>query len=296
MPTASGHTKDHEGNYKHFLKHITGKTLSTVATMVSGQLARYQPQNLVNATMGDVFVLLDSRSVHYAHRYAMDRSLVASTVPSYRWAARNSRRVFGDALVHLSFHNKELLLCEQCQYALNRSSMAITYFRGTAASGIVRMYALQALAARQIRAMELFRNRDYAWILRLREDLFFLGPVRLPSLNKCDFVYKKCLSWGGVNMRWQLIRQPAALTFLSGQLHFYNRARAINPEIFEKQHLRALNLRLCHRPVTDIPVTVSRVVSRTTNGDVLRVCFPTHETRRCLPQNKTVAPSCNRRS
>lgn len=125
-------------------------------------------------------------------------------------------------------------------------------------------------------------GRRFKLVVSTREDVFLFRPVLLAPLlaqadDECDFVAPKCLTWGGLNMHFQLMRRRWGLAFLANRLSFYSdlistNRRASNPQQFEKLHANQLGMVLCPQP----PTRLAAIAARHWEGG--RLCFIESET------------------
>ncbi len=89
------------------------------------------------------------------------------------------------------------------------------------------MYSYQVNCAQRITFTESLRGIHYPYIISTREDAYFFNPMDFAHLihtfnqRQCNIMTKDCLSWGGLNMRFQLLDHDSAIAFLSQRLSFY---------------------------------------------------------------------------
>ena len=151
---------------------------------------------------------------------------------------------------------------------------------------VLSMYANQVTCAAGIGILESLRGQRYDYIVSAREDTFLFHALHLSQVltPDCDLTFKAVLSYGGVNMRLQVMRREKGLPFLAGRLNFYQHLcdrgiGANNTEIFEKKQAQHLGMKLCALPVSQFPASAARHVS---NGSF---CFR-EETYEALGQPK----------
>eukprot|EP00912_Choanoflagellata_sp_UC4_P000979 UC4_evm1s607 len=136
---------------------------------------------------------------------------------------------------------------------------------------IFDMYSHQNDCVSALRSIEKFYGEPYDYIVSTREDVFPLKPIDLSLLlsartldgELCDIIVKDCLSWGGLNMRFQLLRRSKAFEFLGGRFAFYKESYIknktyVNPEIFELAQAENLGLKICPVSIDVLPVVVAR--------------------------------------
>ena len=133
---------------------------------------------------------------------------------------------------------------------------------------VLSMYANQVTCAAGIGILESLRGQRYNYIVSAREDTFLFHALHLSQVltPDCDLTFKAVLSYGGVNMRLQVMRREKGLPFLAGRLNFYQYLcdrgiEANNTEIFEKKQAQHLGMKLCALPVSQFPASAARHVS-----------------------------------
>ena len=138
-------------------------------------------------------------------------------------------------------------------------------------------------------------GKSYDYVISTREDAIVLKEMNLKELlpmlkskhfsgpaSKCDILSKDCLSWGGISIRLWLFTEEVGLKFLSSILDWYKelirkRRRIYNPEQFNADHLKHMNLEFCGISVNQMPVTAAR---HTKNENY---CFIHQEYNGCIP-------------
>jgi hypothetical protein len=160
---------------------------------------------------------------------------------------------------------------------------------------ILNMYRQQSECAKSVELLEQYYGARFDYIISTREDTFFFRHVDLRTLlaardGSCGLTARDCLSWGGINMRFQLLGRDVGLPLLRDRIRFYaslfgsenawgRPMRFFNPEQFEMMAAEVYNVSTCSLSVEQIPVTVARHVR---NGTF---CFPPFEVMKgCFPR------------
>jgi hypothetical protein len=162
--------------------------------------------------------------------------------------------------------------------SLNAPLTGIAQFRAIQMR-VLNMYLHHEQCVAHAQSLERRYARPFEFIVLLREDAHFFMDLRLAVLTRipmCDIVVKNCLGWGGLNMRFQLVRRATATGFLRDRLSYYaslvDAGRHVyNTEQFELSLSQHLNLSVCQRDVDSIPVAVAR---HSADG---RTCFSKYE-------------------
>ena len=167
-------------------------------------------------------------------------------------------------------------------------------------SYILDMYEKQVKCISQITKWEMKNKVETDYIISTREDLYVFKPFNILELIKnhhsCDLIAKNCLSWGGINMRFQLYTRLAGTRMLHTRLSFYRYLQNIdvkvsNPEIYEKMQAEWLKLSVCSVSIEDLPIAASRPYSQNAS------CLILHEyIDNCYPQNVTFNKCLGRRN
>ena len=148
------------------------------------------------------------------------------------------------------------------------------------------MYNHQEACGRAISNMAISRGSKFDYVISAREDVYFFLPFDLGQIlagrQKCDLVTKDCLTWNGINLRLQLISGRIGERWLTSRYthysHLSSTKRAVsNPEQFEMDQAKSMNMRTCAAPVDVFPVAVSRFMGRD------RFCFIDPEVSGCVP-------------
>lgn len=168
---------------------------------------------------------------------------------------------------------------------------------------ILDMYYKHFNCTQHIQQYESKYQFHFDYVILHREDIFYMGDMNLTKLLKewmhkeekvnphnpqpnsrnftyvtkahsssvtndkekyCDYLYKNCLTWGGVNLRVQLYRRNAALSLLGSRLDYYqymttNNAAIFNTEWFEKLQAESMGWKGCGVDVQDFPVLPIRI-------------------------------------
>jgi len=162
---------------------------------------------------------------------------------------------------------------------------------------ILNMYSHQVNCVKKIKLHEHENNINYDFVISSREDAFYFHALNITNLivkffssidtDNCHMVTKNCLGWGGLNMRWQMMRRRNGLAYFGGRLDYYDsmynktldrNVIVQNPEMFELWQLSHLGLSQCMATIYDVPVAAARHI---TNGSV---CLITAEFKeKCHP-------------
>ena len=163
---------------------------------------------------------------------------------------------------------------------------------------ILNMYNFQVTCAQQIIELEDRLKIKFDFIISTREDIYFFKPLNLTFLEnylittnetnskKCQLLTKACLSWGGVNMRFQFYERNSGVSILNNRFLFYQsmyktNTTAYNPEQFEQFQLDTYNIKNCPINITDFALTAARHVKNN------KICFIDLESsvENCIPDN-----------
>ncbi|KAI9016708.1 hypothetical protein DFJ74DRAFT_678019 [Hyaloraphidium curvatum] len=134
---------------------------------------------------------------------------------------------------------------------------------------VLNMFQNQLSCAAAVREAEETRGA-YDHLVSTREDVWFFRPVDMARLSEagrgCELAAKKCLAWGGLNLRFQMYTGPRKLDALASRLAYYRnlsdaRDSVVNTEMFEGRQVHEMGLRRCLLPVGMIPAAVARHVA-----------------------------------
>lgn len=186
---------------------------------------------------------------------------------------------------------------------------------------ILNFWAHQQRCLSQIREYENLHSSSFSYVLSTREDVVYFAPVNMtfltsqlkspffantsagtstllnssssssppPSLpvpppsGTCDFITKDCLSWGGINMRWQLMTRETATLVIGKRVEYYHylitsNQTIYNPEQYELAQLKHYGVKICEFDANIIPNIVGRHVMND------QICFLKPETiDNCAP-------------
>jgi hypothetical protein len=161
---------------------------------------------------------------------------------------------------------------------------------------ILNLYSHQVSCADQILLHEETTHNKMDYIIFTREDIYLLKPFNLddvlpgprvnlnpsdihrsphndassPEYDYCHLVTKDCLSWQGVEMRFE-ITERKDLFLLRDRIKFYRslyqaNTQVWNPEQFEKFQLHSHNLNYCEVRPTRLPAVPVRAVAPLENN------------------------------
>lgn len=163
-------------------------------------------------------------------------------------------------------------------------------------SSILNMYKNHVLCATMAEEDGLKNHYDY--LITLREDAFFFKPLLLSKIlpklqNGCDFLAKRCLAFGGVNMRINVMRFAFGINYVKNRINHYRSLLNVdqrkpskmlknNPEQLDKLHLQSLAARICPLSIEEIPSTAARH----TKDD--NFCFIKFEYENCIPKGVNI--------
>ena len=154
---------------------------------------------------------------------------------------------------------------------------------------ILNMFEKADHCAQDVRDYQAKNGISFDYIIHTREDMFFFQKVDLKALiakySDCDWIGKDCLSWGGLSMRFAVMKPEKGLDFVGSKIAFFkqmgrNNSTAHNPEIFDIRIAESLQMKTCAVPVDEVPATGAR---HTWNG---AFCFIWAETLGCIPKGQ----------
>ncbi len=148
---------------------------------------------------------------------------------------------------------------------------------------ILNMYSSHPKCVEQMKAYEVDHSITFDYVISNREDAFFFKPYNLSKLvlllpsravklpnraaQKCDMIYKSCLSWGGFAIRSQLYTREAAIVLMGNRMVFLHRMIVLtrgtkgkfrNPETFEMFQAARAGLVGCPVSVELFPAAAAR--------------------------------------
>jgi len=258
-----------------------------VAICITGQIGRLQPRfliaNLLKANPTFVFRLF------YALQATENpvEDLVFNTEHGFhptRFAYMTPMRI--EQELSKDIHKSGNALVKATRFVTPKSIEAWRAFMGNntldrmtgfsdemAQHTILNMYSYHEQCSRDIVEEETSSGRNFDYIVSTREDIYFFHPLDLTVLladqasSQCNLYSKNCMTWGGINMRFQLLTRSAGLSWLGTRLEFYkslyNQSRIVDggPERFERQQMEFLNLHHCPVSVDRIPAAAARHTS-----------------------------------
>ena len=109
----------------------------------------------------------------------------------------------------------------------------------------------------EILTQERLNKRQYDFVARLREDLYFVQDFDAPRVlafltkKRLDVLAQSCDSWGGVNDKFAAVTRKSAEAYFRGFFDYYylyperlNWAKIHNPETYTREVIRSSNLKL----------------------------------------------------
>lgn len=269
-------------------------TLLNVAICITGQIARLQPQhlieNLINANpVGfnfHVFYVLQTNKIGHKARFNTGTGYEPT---KFAFLPHHELKSELKEMFETNYSAiREVNLVEPTStrgwehtmddHKLNR----ITQYEKVEDS-VLNMYNKQVVCANDISQYERKLGKNFTLIVNTREDAYFFQPLNLTAVHikyimeeECGVVTKNCLAWGGVSMRFQLYNHDTGLDVLGKRLTFYHSLYDVhssvnNPERFEEEQLAASHVKVCPVSVESIPVCAAR---HTSNGNF---CFILYE-------------------
>eukprot|EP00968_Pinguiococcus_pyrenoidosus_P029384 scaffold8536_cov248-Pinguiococcus_pyrenoidosus.AAC.3 len=259
------------------IAHMSGQERPHVGVCICGMLSRTQPdsfaKNVLEANpdvdFSVVYVLQDARKPVYSTDYKLR---IREPAPFAQYTHAEALSVLqrispANAQVNLTdfVPTKDL---DSWQATLRASAaeiqMVLTQY-GDITDRILNMYGLQVRCGKELRAL----GKDFDAVILSREDAYLLDRLDLRPLlariaeGACDHISKSCLSWGGVNMRFQMYSSEMGLEMLESRLRFFKRLmdkreRVHNPETFEMEQLEEAHATRCLVSVEELPVVVAR--------------------------------------
>jgi len=281
-----------------------------LAICIGGQSTRWLPELLrdgllleqSNDIQMDLFFTIQQSKVAY---FSSDP--VKSFDPTYissfdhKTAYTYLRHLLDTNISHVQYF--ELVEYKPRSYFENKLG-ALNRLRQYASSQeiILNMYSHQVNCIKKIKSYENENDIIYDFVISSREDAFYFSKLNISNLiikyfssidsEECHIVSKDCMKWGGLNMRWQMMRRRNAFAFFGGRLDYYDSLynktldRNVffqNPEIFELRQLESLGLTPCITTFDDVPVVAARHI---TNGSFCLISTEyAFKKERCHPSN-----------
>lgn len=214
----------------------------------------------------------------------------------------------------LTVKNSELVAIKFWPYRLRREW--IEYFGNVSAldritqyipqqSAILNMYKHQEHCLEQIEDYQ--RNKsiveEISYAISTREDVYYFKPINITSLfhsfGNCDLLAKECLSWGGINMRFQIMRSgqnniDIIRRVIGSRFKFYRhlyskskRRLPFNPEMFEAAQIGHYKVKDCTLNVAYFPITAARPLN--SQGEI---CFTRNDLFGAIRNNRYCDDKC----
>lgn len=278
---------------------ISTDSKTHIAVCITGQPGRLQPYHLLNslikANRDFVFSLfyvlqVNSSTVYNTQSRAYFSPSVFSELSSEQLKLELMRLGKEAGAARVSVSLLEPMTPALWRARFNGSQLdRITQYKPTQHT-ILNMYRNQE------HCLDMVKNTPgskFEAVISTREDIFFFKAVNFTALwtqaisRDCALVAKNCLSWTGINMRFQLIRgMNVTSAFLGNRIAFYrslynsSAKLPINPEKFEAIQAASMKLKVCNVSVEDLPATAARHVS---NGTFCLISWEA-EKQNCYPQ------------
>lgn len=257
---------------------------SKIAVCVGGQLARWLPEHIVNGLIlsnpqytFNTFVNIQFRTQRHPIVYNTDSHLTFHPSNLTELAQGKILEYISDLyfhpnsnLVSITYTTADKKEDWENDSILHGNIDRIVQYKATQSS-ILNMYLHQENCLNQIRNFERRKNFTFDYVLGTREDIFYFSPVNLTFLLEnmqkegCVIATKECLTWGGINMRWQLFTRNATDYFYGKRFEYYrylqdNNIVVYNPEQFEHRQAQFYQLKICQYFSHQIPNAVARHV------------------------------------
>ena len=289
-----------------------GDGKNSIALCISGQVGRTQPDNtfkrLIQTNPEFSFTLffnLQSGTAFYA-----TADTVGTTKPKERTIAALNEKLEGwkqlasnwnlAGIQEHPFLDRQWLLKNLSLPVLDR----IEQYKHIE-ERIINMMLKDVACAEQISTYEDFYQTKFDYVASTREDAYFFTPFDLPKAlrhltgpKKCQLISKECLAWGGINMRFSLMRREVADRWLGERVWFYrsmfkHRSSVWNPEQMYLMQVNVMRITHCPVPVEDLPVGAARYKTETEHCLILPEFTDTEYS--CVPQNADPFPICSNR-
>ena len=211
-----------------------GTAKINVAMCIVGQFSRFQPWNFRQFTE-DKFLFFEYGSLRFSTPSAIKGGHTKQSITE----TFNLTNV------------KTVQFFPSARFGRNVSSVW-QYSNTVAWTSIQRMYSTIRVAGLYFRNYA--ANRDssggsYSHILRLREDVKVAHREWRRFVNgglQCSIYVQECNSWGGVNLRWQLMKYEVAMQLMTQYLpELYRAPRTKNPERFEMRVMQDAGFSPC---------------------------------------------------
>ena len=258
-----------------------------IALCVSGQTSRLQPRHLLTSLINSnpaysfyvffnlqkhthVFNTESNRTYTHSNYNEMEEHEIVTKLEKLYF--QNASNVQG---VSVNFHHSHDFKFWSAQMNGADKLDVIGEYQYTQTS-ILDMYNLQVACSHQIVSVEKTKIRStFDYVISTREDVYFFTSLNITSLvinqmeiDNCSIVVKDCLSWDGINMRFQLLARNKAINFLGNRLSFYKNSlkqgkharNRLNPERFELLQAASIGMKICRVSVSQIPATAARFV------------------------------------
>jgi hypothetical protein len=198
-----------------------------IAICIIGQFARFQPWNFKQFTE-DKFLFFEYGPLRFS----------TSSVKEGTHTKRSLTDSFNLTNV------KTVQFYTSTHFESNRSTL--WQYSGLKWTNIQRMYFMIRMAGIYLTNHV---SGIYSHVLRLREDVrvSFDDWVRLVHVKlSCSIYVQNCNSWGGVNLRWQLMKYDTAKQLMTQYLpKLYNTTPTKNPERFESNVMKEAGFSPC---------------------------------------------------
>lgn len=294
----------------------TEESLPTVAVCVSGQATRWMPHYLVEGLLEpnenfrfSLFFNIQAGSSQPIHSSGIGFAPTKMAAMNHPSAIDHLSKLLAPLkqveTVSLQYYRVEDLdyWVKVVQGPLDRFKQKNMHHGTSIGVNIMNMYHAHVNCAQQIEDYERQQGGNGTWkfdyLVSTREDAYLYTPLNLtrqvqrlrPDVHakpngeaKCDIVYRECLSWGGLNMRMQVMNRDAGLLMLGKRFVSYKQMRdggwkPFNPEQFELFQTMLYNLEHCAVPVAEVPITAARHVANDS------ICFYEFERKDCYPQS-----------
>ena len=267
-----------------------------VAICVTGMPARFQPHHLLSFFESNTDYTFD-----LFYRFQEGSDLVYTTTPSARYEAS----VFA-SYDDQTFQSKLVGMYEKFNH-VNVTSIKYTppKSRQQWLEVVGKFDPISQFAHIQQNILNMFEKADHCaedvkkyqednvmrfdYIIHTKEDIFLFQKMSLRNLlakyKDCDWIGKNCLAWGGLSMRFSIMKPEKGLEFIGSKIkHFkalaQDKKSVYNPEKFDQSLAESLKMKTCAVSVEEVPATSARHVK---NG---LFCFIGHELFNCIPKGQ----------
>lgn len=278
-----------------------------IAVCITGQTSRFLPKLIARLFQDNI-----DMNFHLFYNLQNSTSLIFSSDAHHSYKPSPYTNIFNEnemrtKLEHI-YKDLENVSVQDIKYTTPKDkNFWIQYMDGKTNSiwnnndyrkvelNVLNMYDKISACGKQVEHFQIKNKFSFDYLINTREDIYFFKKMNLKFLlpkikesklsisGSCDYLFKECLSWGGVSQRFYILDISKGIKYISSKLSYYKdltlkNSQIYNSEQFDLYHLQSLNYKPCGISIEDYPVTAAR---HTFDENF---CFIRSEIQNCYPE------------